>query len=65
MPKKNQVAFVRPADPKFLRLMKEQIGYSDGPTIEAKVMFLQYRLIVFNYILRGNMSFNTILAPKA
>lgn len=37
MPKKNQVSFIKPSDPKFLRALKEQIGYREGPTIEAKV----------------------------
>lgn len=40
MSKRNKISFTRPADPKFLRLMKEQIGYKDGPDIEAKVRCL-------------------------
>lgn len=37
MSKRNQVLFTKPEDPKFLKLIKQQIGYKDGPSIDAKV----------------------------
>lgn len=39
MSKRNKVSYIKPADPKFLRQIKEQIGYREGPTVEAKVKF--------------------------
>lgn len=35
--KRNQVQFTKPEDPKFLKLIKQQAGYRDGPTVDAKV----------------------------
>lgn len=37
MSKRNQVQFSRPEDPKFLKLIKEQIGYKDEPSVDTKV----------------------------
>lgn len=37
MSKRNQVSYVKPADPKFLQQLKAQIGYSSGPDIDTKV----------------------------
>lgn len=37
MSKRNQVQFSRPEDPKFLRLIKEQIGYKNEPSVDTKV----------------------------
>lgn len=37
MSKRNNVSYIKPADPTFLRQLKEQIGYKEGPGIEAKV----------------------------
>lgn len=34
--KKHNVAYIRPDEPKFLRELKEQAGYTEGPTIETK-----------------------------
>lgn len=36
MPKKNFVSYIRPEEPKFLRELKEQINYKEGPTINTK-----------------------------
>ncbi|KAI4498177.1 hypothetical protein M0802_006663 [Mischocyttarus mexicanus] len=36
MPKKNVVSYIRPEEPKFLRELKEQINYKEGPTINTK-----------------------------
>lgn len=36
MSKRNQVQFSRPEDPKFLRLIKEQIGYKNEPSVDTK-----------------------------
>lgn len=37
MSKRNQVSYVRPAEPAFLARFKEQVGYREGPTVETKV----------------------------
>lgn len=34
---KRNVAFIKPDEPDFLKAMKAQIGYREGPTVEAKV----------------------------
>ncbi|KAG4077261.1 hypothetical protein HA402_009890 [Bradysia odoriphaga] len=36
MSKRNQVQFSRPEDPKFLKLIKEQIGYKNEPSVDTK-----------------------------
>lgn len=36
MPKRN-VAFIKPEEPSFLKKIKEQIGYREGPSIQDKV----------------------------
>ncbi len=37
MSKRNQVQFTRPEDPKFLKLIKDQIGYKNEPSVDTKV----------------------------
>uniref|UniRef100_I3MG57 KIAA1143 n=3 Tax=Marmotini TaxID=337730 RepID=I3MG57_ICTTR len=37
MSKRNQVSYVRPAEPAFLSRFKERVGYREGPTIESKM----------------------------
>lgn len=34
--RKNNITYVKPQDPSFLREIKQQIGYNDGPSIETK-----------------------------
>ncbi|XP_076650133.1 uncharacterized protein KIAA1143 homolog [Halictus rubicundus] len=34
--KKHNVTYIKPDEPKFLREMKEQAGYKEGPTIDTK-----------------------------
>ncbi|KAM8801481.1 LOW QUALITY PROTEIN: uncharacterized protein KIAA1143 homolog [Rhynchonycteris naso] len=36
MSKRNQVSYVRPAEPSFPARLKERVGYREGPTIETK-----------------------------
>ncbi|XP_004614589.2 uncharacterized protein KIAA1143 homolog [Sorex araneus] len=36
MSKRNQVSYVRPAEPTFLARFKERVGYREGPTVETK-----------------------------
>ncbi|KAM3821378.1 uncharacterized protein KIAA1143 homolog [Vipera latastei] len=36
MSKKNQVSYVKPAEPAFLSRFKERIGYREGPTVDTK-----------------------------
>ena len=35
--KKNAVSFTKPPEPAFLRRIKEQMGYKEGPTVDTKV----------------------------
>jgi len=35
--KKHNVSYIKPNEPKFLRELKEQIGYKEGPTVDTKV----------------------------
>lgn len=37
MPKRS-VAYIKPEEPKFLKKLKEQAGYVEGPTINTKVI---------------------------
>ncbi|XP_077715350.1 uncharacterized protein KIAA1143 homolog isoform X2 [Canis aureus] len=41
MSKRNQVSYVRPAEPAFLARFKERVGYREGPTVETKRTQLQ------------------------
>lgn len=36
MPKKHNIAYVKPEEPSFLRKLKDQIGYKEGPTVDTK-----------------------------
>ncbi|XP_020663315.3 uncharacterized protein KIAA1143 homolog isoform X1 [Pogona vitticeps] len=36
MSKRNQVSYVRPAEPAFLSRFKERVGYREGPTVDTK-----------------------------
>jgi len=48
--KRNPVTFTKPADPAFLRRMKEQIGFQESPTVETKVNVFDFCIDV----IRGN-----------
>lgn len=37
-PKRNQVAYIKPEEPAFLRRIKQQAGYVEGPNVDTKVM---------------------------
>lgn len=37
MSKRNQVSYVRPAEPAFLSRFKRRVGYREGPTVDTKV----------------------------
>ena len=34
--KKHNISYIKPDEPKFLRELKEQVGYKEGPTIDTK-----------------------------
>lgn len=34
---KNAVAFNKPPEPAFLRRIKEQVGFQEGPNVDTKV----------------------------
>lgn len=40
MSKKHNIAYIKPAEPSFLRKLKEQIGYKEGPTVDTKVGYV-------------------------
>lgn len=42
--KKHNVSYMKPDEPKFLRELKEQVGYKEGPTVDTKVMFTVFHL---------------------
>lgn len=37
MPKKHQISYIKPAEPKFIRQLKERVGFVEGPNVETKV----------------------------
>lgn len=48
MPKKHNIAYVKPEEPSFLRKLKEQIGYKEGPTVDTKVGYVQKKIVSDN-----------------
>ncbi|TGZ46808.1 Uncharacterized protein DBV15_06553 [Temnothorax longispinosus] len=34
--KKHNISYIKPDEPKFLRELKEKIGYKEGPTVDTK-----------------------------
>lgn len=34
---KRNISYIKPTEPSFLRKLKEQIGYKEGPTVDTKV----------------------------
>ena len=38
MNKKSNVTWVKPAEPTFLKKFKDDVGFQEGPTIDAKVV---------------------------
>ncbi|XP_069769580.1 uncharacterized protein KIAA1143 homolog [Narcine bancroftii] len=36
MSRKNNISYVRPAEPAFIRRFKQDVGYTQGPTVETK-----------------------------
>jgi len=44
--KRNAVMFAKPGDPAFLRRMKEQLGYKEGPSIDTKVSYLIILILI-------------------
>ncbi|XP_040287819.1 uncharacterized protein KIAA1143 homolog [Bufo bufo] len=36
MSKRNQVSYVKPAEPSFLKKFKKDVGYKEGPTVDTK-----------------------------
>lgn len=40
MSKKNSITYIKPEEPSFLKKLKAQIGYKEGPTVETKVSYI-------------------------
>ncbi|XP_073534251.1 uncharacterized protein KIAA1143 homolog [Phyllobates terribilis] len=36
MSKRNQVSYVKPSEPSFLKKFKKDVGYKEGPTVDTK-----------------------------
>lgn len=52
MSKRNQVQFSRPEDPKFLKLIKEQIGYKNEPSVDTKVgKIIETRMLLLSEVM--------------
>lgn len=34
---KRNISYIKPEEPNFLKRLKEQIGYKEGPTVDTKV----------------------------
>jgi len=49
--KKHNISYIKPDEPKFLRELKEQIGYKEGPTVDTKVRYLWVTCYEFNSML--------------
>lgn len=54
--KKHNVSYIKPDEPKFLRELKKQAGYKEGPTVDTKVKFCMQVIYCelnfpYNYIL--------------
>lgn len=39
---KRNIAYIKPEDPNFLKRIKQQIGYKEGPTVDTKKEELHY-----------------------
>lgn len=51
MSRRKLVSYVRPEEPKFLRELKEQIKYKEGPTINTKVNICdKYLIFIHTFI---------------
>ncbi|XP_076225230.1 uncharacterized protein KIAA1143 homolog isoform X1 [Nomia melanderi] len=61
--KKHNVSYIKPDEPKFLRELKEQVGYKEGPTIDTKVqnIVLRYYRLDINNCVRRNVIINSHL----
>lgn len=61
---KRNVAFIKPEEPNFLKRIKQEIGYKEPDTIEAKVIrekkYIDIDRIIYLHILERiiNLNFN-------
>lgn len=63
MSKRNNVAYIKPADPKFLQQLKAQIGFKSGPSVDTKVCcslikFKRIRIYGFYHLIIKNWNWN-------
>lgn len=42
---KRHVAYIKPEEPSFLKKLKQQAGYQEGPTVDTKVGYVK----IFKY----------------
>lgn len=46
MSKRNKIAYIKPQEPAFLRRLKQEANYKEGPTVDTKVSILFF-LVTF------------------
>lgn len=51
--KKHNISYIKPEEPAFLRRLKEEAGFVEGPTVDTKVIFYNY-LKGMIIMMRGN-----------
>lgn len=40
MSKRNKVAYIKPNEPSFIRKLKQEANYKEGPNIDTKVRYI-------------------------
>lgn len=56
---KRNVAYIKPDEPAFLKKIKEQVGYKEGPTVDTKVGYVRMYLRIQNitdFLQRENLN---------
>lgn len=48
MSNRNKIAYIKPNEPSFIRKLKQEANYKEGPNIDTKV---RYHTIIFSDIL--------------
>lgn len=40
MSKRNKISYIKPREPSFIRKLKEEANYKEGPTVDTKVSII-------------------------
>lgn len=54
--KKHNIAYIKPEEPKFIRELKAQIGFKEGPDINTKVLIYLFIFIITIKTIKSFMS---------